>query len=277
MVLIISCMPELSDTLIESIQLPDVDPRNIFVLPVPETLVNSGNADRISVVLKTVPKDETKASDFYKDLTADTTIMHLRIGDSNLAHQISKGAAYTDPRNLGYLSGKLSSELSTFTPTITKIIGEIKDVNNVLSVRQMTVLRDFLAVHSIQDCIEQDINCLAEDWDVAYAISMPLVFPDPPNYKTLIIGVEHSEADLTTLGLFDAVTNQEVVTLPRPDSQGGIYFQWIARSCSQTPQPCTEVPVSAAPGAKTLFLRERVYGAHSYDKLVTPFVLQIRQ
>lgn len=275
-ILIASYLPELSDALIASIDLPDVDPTNIHILPVPGDIVQTGfgsqNNDRLAILLKSEAKHDDTDFSF-----ADTVVLKLKISDRKARVGIRSGATYSHGERLGYLSGKISSEKNTFTYTVEQVISDMKTTFNVASTKQMSVLRDILGTKSVQNCIDLDFNCLAEDWDVSFSVSGPLVFPDPSNYKVAIVGVNHSEAQLTTLGLFDATTNQEVIPLRKLDSEGGIYLVWIARNCSTTPAPCTEVPHSVAPNATPLFLRERVYGVHSYDNLVAPFVLQIKQ
>jgi hypothetical protein len=203
--------------------------------------------------------------------------MKLKFGDSILADHVSAGASYRKNQIMGFLAGKVSSEIQTFGGLMNQMVSDLKNSYSTQSAQQMVNIRDFFKVKDPIDCINKDINCLAEDWDVAFTVSGPLVFPDSPNYKILVIGIDHAEAKLTTLGLFDSNTNQEVVRLPKLDAQGGVYMTWLARNCSQTKGLCTEVPYSVAPGATHLYLRERVYGIYSYDNLIAPFVFRIRE
>lgn len=278
-ILILTFLADIADVLVESISLPHIDSRNIFVLPLSEEVIDTESGyqsmDRISVVLKSIPKDVTQAQDFYQLLKQDTKVLKLSLKDQENAKKLAQYSSYPSKSFVGHTDGKQYSERASFSSVLDAMVSDIKKEYNVEVSRHLTVIRDVFGARDIEECIKGEINCLAEDWDLSYSVSGPLIFPTPSNYRHLLIGIDHPEASLTTLGLFDVKTNQQVIELPKLNSQSGIYYQWMARNCSQTPDPCYEIPEEIAPGNAELYLRERIYGVRSYEGLVTPILLKI--
>jgi hypothetical protein len=266
-------MPDIAQVLVGAIQMPDLDFGNTYILPIPGDLIQTDkgpkNDDRIAVLLKSIPKDTANDFSFQQ-----TTIMRLKMPTKDLRAKVRKGNTYKS--KLGVFTTKVGSELTLLGPLVRQTVEEIKAEHNVLSEFKMITLRELLGTSGFQDCIALDMNCLAEDWDVAFSVSGRLYFPDTPDYKFAVVGVDHAEASHTTAGLFNVILNQQVVSLPKIDEQGGVYVRWFARDCSQSPQPCMTVPFHVTPNTTELFLKEHVYGVRSYENLVLPIVLKIK-
>lgn len=98
--------------------------------------------------------------------------------------------------------------------------------------------------------------------------------PSSKDYSLLIIGIDHPEGRRTTLGMFDAQTNKELMALPTNEESGDmIYALWIARDCSMRFKPCVELDI---PESKEFYLRERSYGTTSNANFVQPTILLLK-
>ena len=280
-VIVVTFLPELGDYFAEFFkQNNDVVTQDVSVtvLPIPSEFVSSGLSiqtdDRISILIKSLFVDDST----LRMLHENTHVSMYRVDNADLATKIGNGVRYMGHRTEP--SGASSNyEKKVVLPMMLSFIDDIKQKHNVQNSRQLVVFREITETYNTEDCIVNDMNCLAEDWDLDFSISGPLVFPEPPSYKLLVVGIAHNDAHMTTLSLIEPKKNQQVYTFPLmlPEEDQSFYHFWMAADCRETPSPCLEIPNEILNMKIPVFLRERVYGIRSYEGIVSPFILKIKE
>lgn len=275
MMLVFTFMPEIAEMLSENLRLPDVDSSGVHWISLSTKLIQTDLAplynDRLAILLKTIIRDNARAQKFYGSLIANTEILRFRVQDPETRALVRRGATHETNAHtrLGVVHGKEQTELQSLAATVDKVVASVKSKRRVITATAMLPLREVLNVKGPRDCIENRINCLAEDWDVTYSVSGGLLFPDTTRYSAAIVGVDHPEGRRTTLSLYNVNTNQELATLPLEDDL--VYVQWISRDCKKEPKPCTQIN-----STEEFFIRERSYGMEAYENIVPPKVLLIK-
>lgn len=265
--LVVGFVPDIVDHIIETIG----DRYVTHAMPIPERYVKTGDMpqdnDRISIVLKSIPKRGAIVDEFYEELKRECSVVLFKLTNPELVQEYSMSDSYSRLIRHSTINGKISTERDTLERDME---AEISTMPKPDFVTRMRDLRRILGTTDIEKCIDLDMNCLAEDWDVSYTVSDPLIFPRDPRYKVLVFGVDHPEASRTTLGLFEAETNREVFSVPKISENGKSYKVWLAANCSEIVERCYQVPF----GENALFLRERMYGVTDAKDMVEPFVIR---
>lgn len=266
--MIFTFIPELMEVLSENLQIPDVE---IHMISLSAQLIQTQQAplytDRLAVLLKTLPSNTQKALEFYNTILADTRVYRVGINDPRTRALVRRGMGYDSYKGLS--RENMRSEIQELSETLGKVEDSVKTQRSVVRSLTMLPLREIMGTLGPQDCKTKKINCLAEDWDLTYAVSADITLSY--DYSVAIVGVDHPEGRRTTIGLFDAGRNQEIQTLPEFQREDLIYVHWLSRNCTGEFKPCTQVDLDG-----TFFIRERSYGVENYGGFVPPRVLLIK-
>lgn len=271
---IITCsLMDMTESLRESMRKIGMHDIDIHDLPIPEDIVNVGgiiqNRDRLSLILKFINNKSIDASEFYDTMMKNSIV--LKLTTKNSASEIQNGR--THEMRSSYVKESKTDEYTFFSNSIDREIHKLEKEFNVIQKKSLTIVRDVFDINDFESCMEKRINCLGEDWDTAFSVSSPIYVSR--EHDILIIGVDHPESKLTTLGLFDSRNNMQTLTLPSISNGGNIYKLWLANSCDRYKDTCIQWNQTKIDMDYPLFIRERIYGTNNYNRMTKPITVKI--